>query len=286
MSSPREIKTHIVGIRKIQKITRAMQNVAASKMRRAQQNMAISMAYAVKLHEVVGHIAGSDSDYEHPYLQEHPQIKKVGYIVVSTDRGLCGGLNLNLFKMALEHARVFQRQGVDIDWCVFGKKAELFFQSLMINIVAHVSNLGDRPQVASLLGGIKIMLDSYKRLELDKLFIVHNEFINTLVQRPKIEQLLPLVKTQINKKYHSGYIYEPASRVLLDTLMTRYIETQVYQAVVDNIACEHVARMLAMKNATDNSKEIIETLQLMYNKVRQSAITREIAEIVGGADAV
>jgi len=286
MSSPKEIRTQIASIKKIQKITSAMQNVAASKMRRAQQHMATSMPYATKICEVVAHIASSDNEYEHPYLQEHKQIKKVGYIVVSTDRGLCGGLNLNLFKLVLEHAHNFQEQGIDIEWCLFGKKAEIFFQSLMTNIVAHISNLGEKPQVSDLLGGLKVMLDAYKAGELDRLFVVHNEFINTLIQKPMITQLLPLLKFQKSKSYNSSYIYEPASRLLLDTLMMRYIETQVYQAVVDNIACEQVARMMAMKNATNSSKEIIENLHLMYNKVRQAAITREIAEIVSGADAV
>jgi F-type H+-transporting ATPase subunit gamma len=288
MASPREIRAQIASIKKIQKITSAMQNVAASKMRRAQQHMATSMPYATKICEVMSHIASSDHEYEHPYLQEHEEVKKIGYIVVSTDRGLCGGLNLNLFRLVLEHAHSYQEQGLDIVWCLFGRKAELFFQSFMVNVVAHASNLGERPQVASLLGGIKVMLDSYRVGELDKLFIVHNDFVNTLVQKPKITQLLPLLKLWCHGQvsYHSSYIYEPASRALLDTLMTRYIETQVYQAVVDNAACEQVARMIAMKNATESSKEIIENLQLMYNKARQTAITREISEIVSGADAV
>jgi ATP synthase, F1 gamma subunit len=188
--------------------------------------------------------------------------------------------------MVIEHARSFQEHGVEVDWCLFGKKAEIFFRTTMTNIVAHVSNLGEIPKVSDLLGCIKVMLDAYKAEQLDRLFIVHNEFINTLVQKPTVVQLLPLLKQDSNKNYRSSYIFEPNSQSLLDTLMSRYIETQVYQAMVDNIACEQVARMLAMKNATDNSKEIIESLQLMYNKVRQSTITREISEIVGGADAV
>jgi F-type H+-transporting ATPase subunit gamma len=286
MSSPREIKTQIASIGKIQKITGAMQNVAASKMRRAQQQMATSMPYAAKICEVVSHIANSDHEYEHPYLQEHEQVKKIGYIVISTDRGLCGGLNLNLFKQVLENAHSFQQQGIDVEWCLFGKKAETFFQGLMVNIVAHTANLGERPKVSSLLGGIKVMLDAYRQEELNQLFIVHNEFISTLVQKPRIVQLLPLLNSSNKEKYHSSYIYEPTAKLLIDTLMERYIETQVYQAMVDNIACEQVARMMAMKNATDSAKDIIESLQLMYNKVRQAAITREIAEIVGGADAV
>ena len=286
MSSPREIRTQITSIKKIQKITGAMQNVAASKMRRAQQHMETSMPYAMKICEVVGHVANSDNEYDHPYLHSHKQIKKVGYIVVSTDRGLCGGLNLNLFKMALEHAHNFQEQGIEVEWCLFGKKAGSFFQSIMSNVVAQISNLGEKPKVSDLLGCIKIMLDAYKAEQLDQLFVVHNEFINTLIQKPRVTQILPLSKINCVANLHTSYIFEPKTAALLDTLMMRYIETQVYQAVVDNIACEQVARMLAMKNATDNSKEIIENLQLMYNKVRQATITREISEIVGGADAV
>jgi F-type H+-transporting ATPase subunit gamma len=286
MSSSREIRDQIYSIKKIQKITGAMQNVAASKMRRAQRHMETSMPYATKICDVVRHIANSDNEYGHPYLQEHKQIKKIGYIVISTDRGLCGSLNLNLFKLVLEHAHSFQDQGIDVDWCLFGKKAEIFFCSIMTNIVAHASNLGEIPKVSDLLGGIKVMLDDYKAEQLDRLFIVHNEFVNTLVQKPIITQLLPLLKQDNDKNYHSSYIFEPKSRLLLDTLMIRYIETQVYQAMVDNIACEHVARMLAMKNSTDNAKEIMKGLQLIYNKVRQATITREISEIVSGADAV
>jgi len=286
MSSPREIRTQITSIKKIQKITGAMQNVAASKMRRAQQHMETSMPYAMKICEVVGHVANSDNEYDHPYLHSHKQIKKVGYIVVSTDRGLCGGLNLNLFKMVIEHAHNFQEQGIEVEWCLFGKKAGSFFQSIMSNVVAQISNLGEKPKVSDLLGSIKIMLDAYKAEQLDQLFVVHNEFINTLIQKPRVTQILPLSKINCVANLHTSYIFEPKTAALLDTLMMRYIETQVYQAVVDNIACEQVARMLAMKNATDNSKEIIENLQLMYNKVRQATITREISEIVGGADAV
>jgi F-type H+-transporting ATPase subunit gamma len=286
MASPREIKTHITTIKKIQKITGAMQNVAASKMRRAQQRMALSMPYSIKIGEVMSRVAMSESVFEHPYLEEHEEVKKVGYIVVATDRGLCGGLNLNLFRMVLEQAREFQESGVDVEWCLFGKKAQMFFQSLMVNIMAQTSNLGDEPQISTLLGAIKIMLDAYKGKKVDKLFIAHNDFINTFVQKPRIVQLLPLVEPIEKPKYQSEYIYEPASETIIDILMNRYVEAQIYQAVVDNIACEQVARMMAMKNATDSSKDIIESLELMYNKVRQAAITKEIAEVVGGAEAV
>lgn len=286
MASPREIRNQISNIKKIQKITGAMQNVAASKMRRAQQRMETSMPYAEKICEVVQHMADSDHEYNHPYLLEHKEIKKVGYIVVSTDRGLCGGLNLNLFKVVLEHANALQQQGVAVDWCLFGKKAEISFRTIIVNIVAHAVDLGEVPKVADLLGSVKVMLDAYKDRSLDKLFIAHNVFVNTMVQKPVVTQLLPLAKVDEGNGYHSTYIFEPKTEALLDTLMIRYIETQVYQAVVSNIACEQVARMIAMKNATDNSGEIIDDLQLIYNKVRQATITREISEIISGADAV
>jgi len=286
MTSPKEIKNQVLSIKKIQKITDAMQKVAASKMRRAHQKMESSMPYAIKIREVVKHVANSNTEYHHPYLQTRDQISRVGYIVVSTDRGLCGGLNLNLFKLALEHAEQFQKDGIGVDWCLFGGKVEGFFHALTANIVAHVPNLGESPKTADLVGSIKVMLDAYKDEQLDRLFIAHNEFINTMVQRPVVMQLLPLPKTDRNTKYQWDYIYEPGPELLLNLLMIRYIETQVYQAVVDNIACEQVARMMAMQNATNNAKELIEDLQLMYNKARQAAITQEIAEIIGGAEAV
>ncbi|MDR1057095.1 MAG: F0F1 ATP synthase subunit gamma [Coxiellaceae bacterium] len=286
MASSKEIKLQILGIRKIQKITSAMRNVAASKMRRAQQHMENSMPYATKISEVVMHVACHQHEYQHPYLQNHKRLRKVGYIIVSTDRGLCGGLNLNLFKIALEQANNFQKDGVEVEWCLFGKKAEVFFRNVMASVVAHASSYGHVPKVSDLLGSIKVMLDAYNAERIDKLFIIHNEFVSTIVQKPVITQLLPITEIKCYKGYHRSYLYEPAAKVLLDTLMMRYIESQVYQAVVDNIACEQVARMVAMKNATDNSEEVIDSLQLMYNKARQAAITREIAEIVGGAEAV
>jgi F-type H+-transporting ATPase subunit gamma len=288
MTSPKEIKNQTLSIKKIQKITDAMQKVAVSKMRRAHQKMKNSIPYAEKIHEVVDHVAGSNTDYCHPYLQERDQIQRVGYIVISTDHGLCGGLNINLFKMALDHAQKFQDQDVEVDWCLFGAKVEGTFNTFSANIVAHASNLGESPKIDDLVGSIKIMLDTYKDEKLDRLFIAHNEFINTMVQKPTITQLLPLPKPEnsAKTKYHWDYIYEPAPEPLLDKLMVRYAETQIYQAIVDNLACEQVARMMAMKNATNNAEELIDELQLMYNKARQAAITQEIAEIIGGADAV
>jgi F-type H+-transporting ATPase subunit gamma len=287
MTSPKEIKNQVLSIKRIQKITGAMQKVAASKMRRAHKKMESSMSYAIKILEVVQHVANSNTEYNHPYLRARDQVNRVGYIVISTDRGLCGGLNINLFKLALEHAQQFKKiGGVEVDWCLLGRKVESFFHGLTANVVAQVSNLGESPKIADLVGSIKVMLDACENEQIDKLFIAHNEFINTMVQRPVVKQLLPLSKTSSNIQHQWDYIYEPEPKLLLNALMIRYVETQVYQAVVDNIACEQVARMMAMQNATNNAKELIEDLQLMYNKARQATITQEIAEIIGGAEAV
>lgn len=264
-----------------------MQKVAASKMRRAQRRMEISNPYANKIHEIMTHIASSNTEYRHPYLSQHKKIKNVGYIVISTDRGLCGGLNINLFKMVLEHAKNFESQDIKTHWCLLGNKAEQFFKQLKANILTHSSGFGDQPQVSDLIGSVKVMLDEYSVNRLDKIFIVHNEFINTMVQKPSILQLLPLEASDLStKKSQWDYIYEPDPKSLLNILLVRYIETQVYQAVIDNLACEQVARMLAMKNATENAEELVDELALIYNKARQAAITQEITEIIGGAEAV
>lgn len=286
MPSPKEIKNQVLSIKKIQKITDAMQKVASSKMRQTNKQMESSVPYAIKIQEVVNHIASSDNQYRHSYLQERNRVKRVGYIVTSTDRGLCGGLNINLFKTVLEHMQQYDKQKIGVDWCLFGEKAGNFFDAFTANIVAHTSHLGESPKIEDLVGSIKIMLDAYQANRLDRLFIAHNEFVSTLVQKPVIKQILPLQKPSVKSKYKWDYIYEPEPELLLNTLMIRYVETQVYQAVVSNIACEQVARMLAMKNATNNAKELIDNLQLMYNKARQAAITRELAEIIGGAEAV
>lgn len=287
MASSKEIRTKITSIKKTQKITDAMQKVAASKMRRAQQRMESSNPYADKIREVMNHVALSHSEYRHPYLQERPNIARVGYVVIATDRGLCGGLNINLLKLVLNHAKNLQSQGINAEWCLFGSKAIQFFKQLKANVVAEASGFGDTPEVTDLVGGVKVMLDAYDAKQIDRIFIVHNEFISTMVQKPRVTQLLPLaIEPAERQKHHWDYIYEPDPKDLLNTLIVRYIETQVYQAVVDNLACEQVARMLAMKSATDNAAEIINNLQLMYNKARQAAITQEIAEIIGGAEAV
>lgn len=297
MATPKEIRGKISSIKKTQKITDAMQKVAASKMRRAQIRMETSKPYANKILEVMQHISHSHAEYVHPYLAPREKVNRVGFIVIATDRGLCGGLNINLFRLALEHAQNWQNQGAKVDWCLFGDKAAAFFKKLHVNVLATTSHLGETPLISDLIGGIKTMLDAYNAKNIDRLFLVHNKFISTIVQKPQILQLLPIAETltldedlenQANVKGHKtkhlwDYIYEPDPGPLLDTLVVRYLETEVYQAMVDNLACEQVARMMAMQNATDNAEELLNELQLAYNKSRQAAITQEIAEVIGGA---
>lgn len=286
MPSPKEIKKQVVSIKKIQKITDAMQKVAASKMRKTQQKMTASLAYANKIREVVEHVASSNTALNSQYLNGRENIKRIGYIIISTDRGLCGGLNTNLFKKTLEHTKQFCDQGYEIDWCVFGDKIWPLLKSSSANIIAHTSNIGESPSVADIIGNIKIMLDAYVNNEIGQLFIAHNDFVNTMVQKPAIMKLLPPQKKECPIKYQWDYLYEPGPEALLRNLILRYIETQVYQAIVDNIACEQVARMVAMQNATTSANELINDLQLMYNKARQAAITQELAEIISGSSAV
>jgi len=287
--SGKEIRTKIGSIKNTQKITKAMQLVAASKVRKAQTRMSASLPFAEKIKKVIGHVAASHSEYRHPFLEIHSEIKKVGYIVISSDRGLCGGLNTNLFKKLLSVGIAsWQAHGVDVDLCLIGSKAEIFFRHSNFNLVAHTQHLGDVPEVSKLIGTVKVMLDLYKNNELDSLYIAYNEYVNTMIQRPKIAQILPLElpKMQEEKRKYWDYIYEPDAKTLLDKLLRRYVETQVYQAVIDNIACEQAARMVAMKSATDNAGELINDLQLAYNKSRQANITKEISEIISGAEAV
>ena len=286
MALSREIKSKITSIKKIEKITKAMQSVAASKMYRAKQRMMVSMPYALKLHKVVQHIATNNRGEEHACLEERKQPSKVGYIVISTDRGLCGGLNLNLFEAVLTHARVFQQQQIGTAWCLFGKKEGKFFSRIGMEVVAQVDGLGDSPAAERVMGAIKIMLDSYKAAGLDRLFLAHNEFINTLSQRPVVQQLLPLARVESNNRGIRDYLFEPLGqdREILDAVITRHIETQAYQSLVANLACEQVARMMAMQQAAENAKEYIKELQMIYNKVRQELITSELSEILGGVD--
>lgn len=286
MANAREINTKIRSIKNTQKITRAMEMVAASKMRKAQDRMAISRPYATKIRKVIGHLASSHTEYHHPYLEVR-EPKRVGFMVVTSDRGLCGGLNVNLLKTTVMAMKEYHDSGKEIDLCLIGGKAEGFFKRMGGNIVAHADHLGDAPKITDLIGIVKVMLDAYDEEKLDSLFIVSNEFISTMTQKPKVLQLLPIIASEDKELTHYwDYIYEPDAKGLLDLLLKRYVESQVYQAVVENIACEQAARMVAMKNATDNAGELIGALQLAYNKARQAAITQELAEIVAGAAAV
>lgn len=286
MAVAKEIRSKISSVKKTQKITRAMELVAASKMRKAQDRMSVSRPYAQKMLQVISHLANAHPEYRHPYLQNR-EVKRVGVIVVSTDRGLCGSLNTNLFKQTVMRMRQWGEQEVPFDLCLLGNKANGFFKRLPGDVVASASHLGDQPILGDLIGLVKIMLDAFDQGKIDALHICYNKFVNTMKQTPVVQQLLPLVPAEIEKqKYHWDYIYEPDSKELLDLLLRRYIETEVLQAVVENIACEQAARMVAMKSATDNAGQMIDELKLIYNKVRQAAITQEIAEIVSGADAV
>jgi len=286
MAVGKEIRTKISSIQSTQKITSAMEMVAASKMRRAQERMQVGKPYARRMRGVVGHLANANPEYKHMYMEER-EVKRVGYIVISTDRGLCGGLNINLFKAMIRSMKEWDDQGIEIDLCLIGAKAAAFFGAYGGNIVAATRDIGEEPVVADLIGSVKTMLDAFSDGSIDKLFLVTNEFVNTMTQNPEVEQLLPLLAEEADEmKHHWDYIYEPEARDLLDGLLARYIESLVYQAVVENGACEQAARMLAMKNATENAGELIEDLQLIYNKARQAAITQELSEIVGGAAAI
>jgi len=286
MAGGKEIRTQITSIKSTQKITSAMEMVAASKMRRAQDRMQLGKPYAQRMRAVVGHIANANPEYKHLYLQER-EVKRVGFIVVSSDRGLCGGLNINVFKAAIKSMKEWADQDVEIDLCLIGAKASAFFNSYGGNVVAAVRDLGETPSVSDLIGSVKAMLDGYAEGTIDKLFLVGNEFVNTMTQAPTVSQLLPLLPDEDEKLKHSwDYLYEPEAAEILEGLLTRYIESQVYQAVVENGACEQAARMIAMKSATDNAGDLINDLQLVYNKARQAAITQELSEIVSGAAAI
>jgi F-type H+-transporting ATPase subunit gamma len=286
MAVGKEIRTKIGSIKNTQKITSAMEMVAASKMRKAQDRMEATKPYADKIRGVIGHLAMGHTEYKHPYILER-EVKRVGFIVISSDRGLCGGLNTNLFKKALKAMQAYQEKETEIDLCLVGSKAGAFFNRFGGNVVAKTSGLGDQPSVTDLIGTVKVMLDGFDEGRIDRLYIVHNEFVNTMTQEPTISQLLPVEKQEEDElKHHWDYIYEPDAKEILDVLLVRYIESQVYQGVVDNIACEQASRMVAMKAATDNAGDIIDELQLIFNKARQAAITQEISEIISGAAAV
>ena len=287
MPSVKEIRVKIASFKSTQKITKAMEMVAASKMRKAQERMRATRPYAQRIRRVIGHLRKANPDFKHPYLVER-EAKSVGFIVITTDRGLCGGLNVNLFKHTLTAMRDWQNRGTQISLCLIGSKGVQFFRRLgNAQTLATVTHLGDRPHVADLIGTIKVMLDLYKDGKLDHVFLVHNEFVNTMSQKPIVRQLLPVVTEDEDKLQKMwDYIYEPSAAELLEGVLMRYIESQAYQGAVENVGCEMAARMVAMKSATDNAGKLIEELQLIYNKARQAAITKEISEIVGGAAAV
>lgn len=286
MAGAKEIKTKIASVKNTQKITSAMEMVAASKMRKAQDRMAASRPYAESMRKVIGHVAQGSLEYKHPYLEVR-EPKRVGYIVVATDRGLCGGLNVNLFKKVVADVKSWKEQGAEVEFCPIGARSVQFFKSFGGKVQAHASGLGDAPKLADLIGTVRVMLQAYNEGKLDRLYVVFNKFVNTMTQTPVIEQLLPLPKSDEDDVAHRwDYIYEPDPKVLLDKLLVRYVESQVYQGVVENIASEQAARMVAMKAATDNAGTLIDDLQLVYNKARQASITQELTEIVSGAAAV
>lgn len=286
MAGGKEIRGKISSIKNTQKITSAMEMVAASKMRKAQDRMALGKPYATHIRKVIGHVANANPEYRHVYFTTR-DVKRVAYIVVSTDRGLCGGLNINAFKATVKEVAEWRKQNVDVEFCAVGAKAAAFFNSYGGKVAASIRGLGDAPELSQTIGAVKVMLDKFTSGEIDRLYLVSNTFINTMTQKPVVAQLLPLQPSDEKElKHHWDYIYEPQAEALLDGLLNRFIETQVYQGVVENIACEQAARMLAMKSATDNAGELIEKLGLIYNKARQASITQELSEIVGGAAAV
>ena len=289
MPGVKEIRVKIASFKSTQKITKAMEMVAASKMRKAQDRMRATRPYSEKIRRVIGHLRHANPDFKHPYLVERP-VKSVGFIIITTDRGLCGGLNVNLFKTTLASIREWQKQGAEVSLCLIGAKGVQFFRRLGgVQPLASVTHLGDRPPVTDLIGTVKVMLDQYQEGKLDRVFLVNNVFVNTMSQQAVVRQLLPVASDEgdqdkLQKLW--DYIYEPSAADLLEGVLMRYIESQVYQGAVENVACEMAARMVAMKSATDNAGKLIEELQLIYNKARQAAITKEISEIVGGAAAV
>ena len=288
MAGAKEIRSKIASIKNTQKITSAMEMVAASKMRKTQDRMRASKPYATKIYEVVKHIARANSEYRHPFMTDR-DIKRIGLIVVTTDRGLCGGLNANLLRDTVFKIKKWREGEQEVDLCVIGRKGQGFIKRVGGHVIASVDQLGDTPGVKDIIGSVKVMLDAYYEGQIDALHIVYNEFVNTMTQKPQFKQLLPLPKSEEDHSklgHHWDYIYEPDAKDLLDDLLERYIELQVYQAVVENIACEQAAKMIAMKSATDNAGELIKEFQLAYNKARQAAITQELAEIVGGAEAL
>ena len=287
MASGREIKTKIKSVQNTRKVTRALEMVSASKIRKAQERMKTSRPYARAMKQVIGHLAQANSDYQHPFMVERQDVKRVGYIIISSDRGLAGGLNNNLFRKTLGEVRQWQDKGAEVDVVTIGQKASAFFRRIKVDMLASVTHLGDKPQLEQLVGVVKVMLDAYESGKVDRVYLVYNDFVNTMTQRAAFDQLLPLPASDTQITQHDwDYIYEPDAATVLEHVLTRYVESLVYQAVLENVASEHAARMVAMKSASDNATKLIGDLQLVYNKARQAAITQEISEIVGGAAAV
>lgn len=287
MAAGKEIRTQIAGVKNTRKITKAMEMVAASKMRKTQERMSRARPYADKIRDVVAHLGAANPEYRHPYLASRPRLERVGLLVVSTDRGLCGGLNANLFRELLRRMKEWEDAGVEIEMSIIGNKALGYFRRFPVNIAARAVHLGDAPGLDQLLGATRVMLDAYLEEKIDELYIAANRFVNSMTQTPSVERLIPIQGIDDEgMKHHWDYIYEPDAREVLDQLLQRYIESLVYRSVMENIACEQAARMVAMKSASDNAGSLIDELQLVYNKARQAAITQEISEIVGGAAAV
>ena len=287
MASAKEVRTKIASIKNTQKITKAMEMVAASKMRKAQERMRAARPYADKIRNVIAHLGSANPEYKHSYLGEREEIKRVGVIIVSSDRGLCGGLNSNLFRETLDHMKEWNDRDIGIDMCLIGTKAVSFFSRVGGSIVGQSTQLGDKPTVDVLIGTVRIMLDAFNKGKIDQLHLISNSFVNSMTQQPVFEQLLPIQGGDEEElKHHWDYIYEPDAKEVLDHLLTRFIESLVYQGVIENIACEQSARMVAMKSASDNAGTLIDDLQLVYNKARQASITQELSEIVSGAAAV
>lgn len=287
MAVGKEIRTKISSIKNTQKITRAMEMVAASKMRKTQERMQATRPYSRKIGQIIKHLAHANPEYKHTFLVDR-EVRRVGMILVSSDRGLCGGLNSNLFRRVVGQMKAWERKNLEIDLGVIGQKGAAFFSGVGGNIVAQATRIGDNPHIEDLVGVIKVMLDAFEEGRIDALYVAYNEFVNTMTQRPTIERLLPVRVEEIEEalKGHWDYIYEPDAKEVLDQLLSRYIESIVFQGAVENNACEQAARMVAMKSASDNAGKLIDELQLIYNKARQAAITQELSEIVGGAAAV
>ncbi len=287
MAGSKEIRTKIKSVQNTRKITKAMEMVAASKMRKAQERMRTARPYAEKIRNVAAHIAQANPEYKHPFLVPRDSVKRIGIIVITTDKGLCGGLNTNILRLALNKMKEWEAEGEEIEVCAIGNKGLGFMQRLGANLVSNVTGLGDRPQMDKMIGAVQIMLDGYTQDRFDRLMIFNTRFINTMKQEPTMEQLLPLSGEVLGAPEGNwDYIYEPDAKVVLEQVLTRYIEALIYQAVAENMASEQSARMVAMKAASDNAATVIDELTLIYNKTRQAGITKELSEIVAGAAAV